>query len=478
MPLRILHLGVGNFHRAHQAVYLQKLHERGDCGWTLVGGNLRPDGEAVIAALVAQQGQYTLETASPDGHRQHERIRALSMVVPFAPGVPALVALAADPDTRIVSFTVTEAGYYLDDRDRLALTHPDMVADLADAKTELAGRTLYGALTAMLRARQAQAAGPLTLLCCDNLRHNGHRFQRGLEQFITALQDWHLLEWMGRNTTCPDTMVDRITPRPPAELASRVAAATGFSDAAPVMSESFVQWVIEDRFAHGRPRWEDVGAELVADVQPFEEAKIRLLNATHSCLAWGGTLFGNRYIHESVALPVVRQWAHDYATEAAIPCLNTASSVRLLAQGGTTELVSSAATLDLPAYRDTVLARFGNAAIADTNQRVAMDGFAKLPGFIAPTVRDCLAAGRSLQAVAVLPALFLAFLQRWDAGTLPFPYEDQAMDAGAARHICRAADPVAAFCANRVLWNELAGDPRLEAAVREALFRARTALPA
>ena len=478
MALRILHLGVGNFHRAHQAVYLQRLHERGHGDWTLVGGNLRPDGEAVIAALLAQQGQYVLETAAPDGRRHHERITALAAVVPFAPGVPALVALAADPDTRVVSFTVTEAGYYLDDRDRLVVAHADMAADLACAKAGVAGTTLYGALTAMLRARQAQAAGPLTLLCCDNLRHNGQRFRRGLEQFITSLQDWHLLEWLGRNTTCPDTMVDRITPRPSAELAARVVAATGFADAAPVMSESFLQWVVEDRFAHGRPRWEDVGVELVADVQPFEEAKIRLLNATHSCLAWGGTLFGKHSIHESVALPVVRQWAYDYATEAAIPCLQRASTGRRLGQGDTAASANSTGTLDLPAYRDTVLARFGNAAIADTNQRVAMDGFAKLPGFIVPTVRDCLAAGRSLRAVAVLPALFLLFLQRWDAGTLPFLYEDQAMDAGAARAICRAADPVAAFCANRVLWNELAGDPRVEAAVREARFRAGTALPA
>lgn len=463
MALRILHLGVGNFHRAHQAVFLQRLQARGDDRWTLVGGNLRPDGEAIIAALAAQHGQYTLETAVPDGTRHHERITALSAVVPFVPGVPALVALAADPDTRIVSFTVTEAGYYLDDQDRLALQHPDIVADLAAAKAERAGTTLYGALTALLRARQARGAGPITLLCCDNLRHNGRRFRRGLEQFVTALQDWTLLEWIWRNTTAPNTMVDRITPRPPPDLAARVAVATGFADAAPVMSESFLQWVVEDRFAHDRPCWEAVGAELVADVEPYEEAKIRLLNATHSCLAWGGTLFGTRYIHESVALPTVYRWAHDYATEAAIPCLGTPENP---------------SPLDLPTYRDTVLARFGNAAIADTNQRVAMDGFAKLPGFIMPTVRDCLSAGRSLQAVAMLPALFLAFLKRWDAGTLPFLYEDQAMPPGDAAAICHAADPVALFCANRTLWNELAGNPSLEAAVREASVRAGTALPA
>jgi D-arabinitol 4-dehydrogenase len=202
---------------------------------------------------------------------------------------------------------------------------------------------------------------------------------------------------------------------------------------------------------------------MVVDVEPYEEAKIRLLNATHSCLAWGGTLFGTRYIHESVALPTVYHWAHDYATEAAIPCLGTLENPN---------------PLDLPGYRDTVLERFGNAAIADTNQRVAMDGFAKLPGFIVPTVRDCLAAGRSLAAVAMLPALFLAFLKRWNAGTLPFHYEDQAMNPSEAAAICRAADPVAAFCANRVLWNELAGNASLEAALREASFRAGTALPA
>lgn len=433
MTMRILHLGLGQFHRAHQAVYLQRLHDLGQRGWTLAAGNLRDDGSDTIAALQRQGGTYTLETARPDGRRDYQRITALGHVVPFAPDIPEMVRLAADSATRIISFTVTEAGY----------------AVSADS-------TLYGSLALMLRQRRLAGAGPVTLLCCDNLRRNGRRFRSGFEQYLTQLRDWETLEWMLRNTTCPDTMVDRITPRPPADLAARVFAATGKRDDAPVMSEQFLQWVIEDRFAAGRPAWEAAGADLVADVGPYEEAKIRLLNAAHSGFAWAGVLAGTRYIHESARDPRIRGWLHDYATHDAIPCLPPSQ-------------------LDLAAYRDTVFDRFTNAAIVDTHERVVTDSCAKLPGFIVPTVRDRLRAGASIDGVAMLPALCLAFLQRWDRGTLPFAYVDQALDATLVRGICRAADPVAAFCAATPLWGDLANHPVLRVAVNAAARRVNAA---
>jgi D-arabinitol 4-dehydrogenase len=451
-PFVMLHLGLGSFHRAHQALYLHLLHEAGDQRWVLAGGNLRPDMADTVAALAAQGGAYTLETVTPAGERSYTQVRSIRTVVPYQPDLAGLIAIGADPNTRIVSFTVTEAGYYLDAKNRLDLNFPDLVADLGAARAGRPGSTIYGALTALLRARMQSGAGKLTLLNCDNLRHNGERSRGGLLQFIELVGDTALRDWVNANTTSPNAMVDRITPRPTPDVRERVKAATGRDDAAPVMGESFIQWVIEDDFCNGRPAWETVGVEMVASVAPYEEAKIRLLNATHSCIAWAGTLVGYLYIHEGTHDPAIRHMAHDYVTDDVIPCLQPSP-------------------IDLARYRDVVLDRFGNPAIQDTNQRVAMDGFSKIPGFIAPTIRERLAKNESIASVAMLPALFLAYLQRWHRGQIPYEYQDQAMDPAVAHAICEAADPLAAFAADAVLWGPLAGDARLVAALRGAAGR-------
>jgi len=191
-------------------------------------------------------------------------------------------------------------------------------------------------------------------------------------------------------------------------------------------------------------------------VAPFEEAKIRLLNATHSCIAWAGTLAGYQYIHEGTHDARIRKFAFDYVTDDVMPCLDTPAHP---------------SPLDLAAYRDTVLDRFGNPAIQDTNQRVAADGFSKMPGFIAPTVRECLSRNASIDSVAMLPALFLAFLQRWHKGELAYEYQDQGMDPAVAHAMCDAVDPVQALADNVSFWGECAGDARLVAALRSASAR-------
>lgn len=457
----ILHLGLGSFHRAHQAVYLQDLIDGGERQWSLAGANLRDDMPGLLAALQTQGGAYTLETVSPAGEYRYRRIEAIREVLPWSADQAAAVARGAHPATRIVSFTVTEAGYALDARGRLDPALPELAADLACARRGEAGATIYGAVAAILRARRAAGAGALTLLNCDNLRHNGERFRANLLAFLDLAGEAGLRAWAEAHTTCPNAMVDRITPRPPPELRERVRAATGRDDAAPVGGESFIQWVIEDHFAAGRPPWEQVGVQMVESVQPYEEAKIRILNASHSAIAWAGTLAGLAYIHEGVLTPSIRQVAWDYVTQDVIPCLSGPGA---------------GSPVDLPVYRDVVLERFSNPAIRDTNQRVAADGFAKIPGFIAPTVRERLARGGGIDAVAMLPALFLAFLQRWHHGTLPFAYQDQGMDPAVAHAICDAADPVAALCADRGLWGAEAGEARLVDAVRRAGERVQTLL--
>ena len=453
----ILHLGLGSFHRAHQAVYVHALRQTGDTRWSITGGNLRPDMLDTIAALQAQGGAYTLETVTPQGERSYTRIESIQRVIPYQDDLAPLIEVGADPATRIISFTVTEAGYYLDAKDQLDwANYPDLRADLDAVKQGRAGHTIYGGLVSILRARMRAKAGPVTLMNCDNLRHNGARARAGLLQFMGALGDTALTQWVQDHTCSPNAMVDRITPRPTPDVAERVQAATGWDDHASVMGESFIQWVMEDHFIAGRPAWEKVGVEMVTSVDAYEEAKIRLLNATHSCIAWAGTLVGYQYIHEGTQDLAIRRMAYDYVTDDTIPVLDTPEKP---------------SPLDLAAYRDVVLDRFGNPAIRDTNQRVAMDGYSKIPGFITPTIRERLARGESIASVAMLPALFLAYLERWHAGQIDYVYQDQAMDPVTAHALCASADPVAAFAADPVLWGALASQPSLVDGLRQAYGR-------
>ena len=447
-----LHLGLGSFHRAHQAVYLHHLRETGDHRWSIVAGNLRADMEATASALAAQGGEYTLETVTPGGERRYERIASIREVVPFEPTLARLIEVGAAAATPIISFTVTEAGYYLGIDDRLDLSHAELRADLDG----LACSTIYGAVARVLRERMRRSGAPVTLLNCDNLRSNGKRFRAGLLDFLERRGEGGLQRWVEANTTCPSAMVDRITPRPAADVAERVLAATQRSDRSPVMAESFIQWVIEEDFAAGRPAWERVGVEMVASVHAHEEAKIRILNASHSGVAWAGTLRGLTFIHEGIAVPAIRELAWNYVTRDVIPCLDTAERP---------------SPIGLAAYRDVVLERFGNPFVRDTNQRVAMDGFSKIPGFIVPTLRECIAGGRPIASTAMLPALFFAFLERWHRGELPYAYVDGVMDEAVAHAFFTAPEPLLAFGRDPRLWADLAGHPALVAALHEAHAR-------
>jgi len=443
-----LHLGLGSFHRAHQALYMQFLHDIGDTSWEIAGGNIRADMSELIDALESQAGQYMLETVNSKGDRKYKQISAIKRIVKWDKALAGLTAVAVEPNTRIISFTVTEAGYYLDTSDRLDQSYADLVTDL---KGETCC-TLYGALARILDARRVANAGPVTLMNCDNLRSNGDRFAKGFKQFLELRGQAELLAWVEANTCSPNAMVDRITPRPTAAVAQRVKAATGIDCKAALMGEAFIQWVIEDHFIAGRPAWEKVGVELVEDVMPFEEAKIRILNATHSCIAWAGSLAGLSYIHEGTLDEEICQFAHDYVTQNVIPCLTPCP-------------------LPLDSYRDVVLDRFANPNIQDTNSRVAMDGYSKLPGFILPTIKESLEKGLALDAVAMLPAFYLSFMLREQQGLIPFPYEDQLMNNASIKRIVNSDDPVAAFVGEPLLFNDLAGNDQIVSAMRAAFVR-------
>jgi D-arabinitol 4-dehydrogenase len=447
----LLHLGVGAFHRAHLAEYFQRLQQIGEAEWRLIGANIRNDDAAVMQALIASRGAYTLQTVAPDGTSAFERMHAIDRIVPWSADHGELIRIAAEPSTRIISFTVTEAGYYLQDNTLLEQSD-GLRAELRDFAQSRPLNTIYGVLALALRTRKMNEAGPITLLCCDNLRSNGERVRAGLLRFIELTGERELYSWVRENTTSPNCMVDRITPRPDACVREQVKAATGIDDPAAVMSESYIQWVIEDDFIAGRPRWEMVGAQLVDSVAPHEEAKIRILNGSHSCLAWGGALADHEFIHEAVGDASLRAHIVGYVADV-MPCLIAAHGMN---------------AAKLQAYRDIILQRFSNGAVRDSVARVSQDSFSKFSGFISPTIGERLAVRADIGGVAVLPALLLKFWERWRRGDLPFRYDDSRDGHLAAEQICSAADPVAALCASSALFGAAAGSSELIRAVRAA----------
>ncbi len=440
-----LHIGLGSFHRAHQAWYLHRLIAQGDTRWHIAAGNIRNDAEHVVAALTAQKGRYVLETVSPEGERAYEEITSIQKLLPWQADLQPLISEGAKPQTKVIAFTVTEGGYYLNTSHMLEVANVDLACDLKGGN-----KTIYGVITRILEQRMANGAGPLTLLNCDNVRHNGERFHDGLVEFLELSGKQPVIAWLAANATCPNTMVDRITPRPAADLPARIKAQTGIDDKAPVMGETFIQWVVEDNFRDVRPDLEAVGVEMVESVIPYEEAKIRILNASHSCIAWAGTLMGRTFIHESTLTDAIYAVADRYVTEDVIPSLGDNG-------------------IDLPTYRDVVLKRFTNPYIEDTNQRVAADGFSKIPAMMTPTMIECYQRGTVPHATAMLPALFFVFMDQWHKGQLPYEYQDGILDANAVHAMFNAEDPVALYAGDKALFGELAQREDFTALLREKI---------
>ncbi|MEE3664670.1 D-arabinitol 4-dehydrogenase [Brenneria sp. g21c3] len=453
-----LHLGAGAFFRAHQAWYLNQLRRQGDDHWHMALSNIRNSStQKTLQQLKSQNGRYTLETISPEGERNYETIDAVDQILLWDSRLASTVAVGAAPDTEIISFTVTEGGYFLDDDGHLDVSHPAIKADLLD-EGEI--NTLYGALTLILTARQQQKNGPVTLLCCDNLSQNGDSFSQGMREFLAAKQRSDLIDWMKEHTSAPNSMVDRITPKFDDALYERLERQGITGDAAPLSCESFARWVIEDRFAGKRPALEQVGVEFVDDVTPVEEAKIRLLNASHSGIAWAGALQGKRYIDESLSQQVT-DWIRDYVL-----------------QDVGFALQQRAIDLDLPAECDSVLARFGNRWVRDTVARVSSDSIAKLHGFIVPTLKDCYRQGKVPRATLRLPALFFLFMQQYHKNALPFSYDDRAIDSIDAASIFTADDPLTAFANQSALFGMVRRQEGFAGHLRAAVDEVQTILHA
>jgi mannitol 2-dehydrogenase len=380
----IVHIGLGNFHRAHQAWYTHRLMQAGTArDWAILGAGVRPYDATMRDRLKAQDCLTTLIELAPD-HRSAEVTGAMIDYLPIEEGNAPLIRAMADPRIRIVGLTVTEGGYYIDaTTGGLDTSHPDIAHDAAHPD---APRTAFGAMVAALRHRRAAGHGPFTGLCCDNLRGNGAILRQTVVG-LARLTEPALADWIEARASFPNSMVDSIVPATgPAELA--LVRDMGIDDKAPVTHENFRQWVIEDDFCAGRPDWDHVGATFTDDVHGYEMMKIRILNAGHQVLAGAGELLSVPTIADCMAHPAIAALFRKVQTEEILP--------HVAPVPGTT-----------PAdYLSLIERRFANPAIRDTTRRVAFDGSSRHPGFLLPVIREALAAGASVEGLALVEALW------------------------------------------------------------------------
>ncbi|KKB13091.1 dioxygenase [Devosia geojensis] len=380
----IVHLGIGAFHRAHMAVYVDDLlAEHPD--WAIVGASLRrPDTKE---ALAPQDGLYTIAIRDASGTRPRV-IGSILEVLDANTQREELIALMASPAIRIVSLTVTEKGYCHDPATgELDPNHPDIVHDLADPRSP---KSAPGILVEALARRRAAGIAPFTVMSCDNLPANGRTTRRIVTRFA-ALRDEALCQWVEEAVAFPSTMVDRIVPATTDADRETVSSLIGAEDAWPIMTEPFTQWVIEDHFPAGRPPFEAVGAQVVEDVEPFELMKLRMLNGSHSTLAYLGYLAGHQHVSDAMGDPAFVKLIHGLMTDEVMPTLDMPGT-------------------DLPAYRDELLARFANPALKHRTWQIAMDGSQKLPQRLLGTIRDRLQAGEPITRLSLGVAAWMRYV--------------------------------------------------------------------
>lgn len=382
----VVHLGIGAFHRAHQAAIFEDALNAGDLRWGIIAASLRSPG--VRDQMMPQDGLYTMLVR--DGRADRAQVIGAVRQVIVAPEEPrALLAALASPDTHIVTLTVTEKGYKLDPATgALMEDDPQVAADLLSLR---APQTAPGYLVAALALRKEAGLAPFTAISCDNLPHNGQRL-RGAVLALAQRHDPALAEWIEAEGAFPETMVDRIVPATTADDIAALAERLGVEDQAMVKTEPFLQWVIQDWFCGPRPAF-GAGVQVTAAVAPWEEAKLRLLNGVHSGIAYLGGLAGIEYVHDVLALPEAR-----FFVEA------------LWGEAETT--LTPPPELDVAAYRRALMARFDNPTLRHRTRQIAMDGSQKLPQRLLATIAHRLKAGQGVDALSLAVAAWI----RWQAG--------------------------------------------------------------
>lgn len=437
----IVHIGLGNFHRAHQAWYLHRLMQQGEAqDWAIIGAGVRPYDAAMREKLLAQDCLTTLIELDPSG-TSAEVTGPMIDYLPIEADNGALIRAMSDPAIRIVSLTVTEGGYYIDPATGgLDVSDPDIAHDAAHPD---APRTAFGAMVAALGARRAAGHGPFTGQSCDNLQGNG-RILRQAVVGLARLSDPDLADWIDTHGAFPDSMVDCIVPATgPAELA--MARDLGIEDAAPVSHENFRQWVIEDAFCAGRPDWDRAGATFTADVHSYEAMKIRILNGGHQVLANAGELLSQDTIADCMSHPLIAAFFRKVQIEEIVPRVAEVPGMR---------------PRD---YLDLIERRFANPAILDTTRRVAFDGSARHTGFVLPVLRDGLAAGGPVEGLSLVEALWARMCHGTrEDGSAIAPNDPRWDDLHAAAVAARVRP--AAWLEQAQVYGDLADSPAFRSA--------------
>jgi len=444
----VVHIGVGGFHRAHQAMYHDRMMNEGaGLDWGICGVGVLAADRKMQQALDVQDGLYTLVLKHSDGTYEPRVIGSIVEYL-FAPASPEAVIekMAAEP-TRIVSLTVTEGGYNVSDlTGEFDAANPDVRHDLAPGA---APRTTFGLVTEALRRRRQRGLSPFTVVSCDNLPGNGQLSKRVFTAFA-RLRHPALGDWIEDAVRFPNSMVDRITPATTDADRAEVAGRFGIDDQWPVVCEPFVQWVLEDDFAAGRPPYEDAGVQLVGEVEPYELMKLRLLNGSHQALCYFAYLAGYRLVHEVAQDPLFRAFLLGYMDREATPTLSPVPGV------------------DLAGYKQTLLERFANPQIRDTIARLCAQSSDRIPKFLLPVIRRQLATGGEIKRSAAVVASWARYAEGFDERGEPIDVVDRYRDRLTSLAVRQRDDPCA-FIANRDLFGDLAGDERFVTAYRSAL---------
>ena len=385
----IVHVGVGGFHRAHEAMYLdQLLHDEANANWGICGVALLNFDQKIYNTLKEQDGLYTLVVKELDGTLTKKVIGSIVEYL-FAPENPkAVIEKMANPEVKIISLTITEGGYNINEATgEFNLNNPQIILDSKNPENPT---TIFGYLTQALKLRKEQNAGAITILSCDNIEGNGEVTKKMLLSYITFAQP-DLLDWIKENVSFPNSMVDRITPATMPTDISELKEVSGIEDQWPVVCESFQQWVIEDQFIAGRPNLESVGVQFVKNVAPFEKMKLGLLNAGHSVVGILGSLVGYSTIDEAVSDPAIQTFLKNYLDFEVTPILRDLDG------------------MDLTAYKQMLIKRFSNIYIKDQIDRICSETSAKMPKFILPTVFEQLKSNKNISNASFIIAAWAIY---------------------------------------------------------------------
>lgn len=439
----IVHIGVGGFFRAHQAMYLDRLMNAGKAlDYGIVGVAALPHDRRIHEAMHSQDGLYTLVLKHPDGRLEPRVIGSMTDVL-FAPDDPqAVIDVMAAPGTKIVSLTITEGGYLIDQvTGQFQADHPSIQPDLQPGA---APSTAFGFIVAALRARREAGMAPFTVQSCDNLPGNGEVARDTICAFA-RLMDPELADWIREKVAFPNAMVDRITPVTTDADKDHLASQFGVQDAWPVVCEPFTQWVIEDHFPAGRPAWEEVGGQMVGDVVPYELMKLRLLNASHQALCYLGYLVGYRYVHEVCTDPLFRRFLLHYMVTEGTPTLPEVPGA------------------DLDAYRHELIDRFANPAVRDHLARLCLESSDRIPKWLVPVIVANLASGGPIEASALTVASWVRYAEGVDEQGEPIDVQDRDAERVMAAAQASKADPLA-FLAMRDFFGDLGSNGRFVSA--------------